>query len=290
MRENIDTDLLRSFVAISESGSFTRAADQVGRTQSAVSMQIKRLEDVVGHSLFLREGRQIELTNEGEALLSYARRILKLNDEALSALSAPQVEGVVRLGAPDEYATAFLPGILSSFSRAYPKVQIELECKTTLELRPALAANELDLAIITGYPDHPGHDVLLREPVVWATSVREFAHEQDPLPLALFQPGCIFRRWVLDALDRAGRAYQIRYSCPSLAGLTAAVTAGLAVTVLSQSTMPAELRQIGEDEGLPELYTNEIQLALSPGRDTPAVARMREHIINWFASVGQVAA
>ncbi len=283
MQGNIDTDLLRTFVAIAEAGSFTRAADQVGRTQSAVSMQIKRLEEQVGPSLFVREGRQVALTVDGEALLGYARRILKLNDEALSVLATPAVEGVVRLGAPDEYAMAFLPGILSGFARSYPKVQVELTCTTTLQLRPQLSAGALDLALISGYPDKPGPEVLMREPVVWATSEQAHPHEEEPLPLALFEPGCCFRRWALDALDRVGRRYEVRYSSPSLAGLTAAVTAGLAVTALSQSTLMPGLRQIGEPEGFPALPWNEIQLGIAPDRHSLAVAGLREHIVGWFS-------
>lgn len=288
MQQELDTDLLKTFVAIADAGSFTQAARQVHRTQSAVSMQMRRLEEVVDRTLFEREGRAMRLTREGEALLGYARRILSLNDEALAALAEPQIEGVVRLGAPDEYAMAFLPGILSSFARTHPRVEVELRCEPTVMLDQAFKDDLLDVAIVTISPELPADMTVLREPTIWASSPRHVVHELDPLPLAVFNPGCAFRRAGLDALDTMGRNYEIRYSSWSMVGLQTAAAAGLAVTVLSISTMPPTLRQLSEDEGFPALPWNEIGLRTSKKRLSAAGKSLTQHINQWFQPRAQM--
>ncbi|MFQ5936312.1 MAG: LysR family transcriptional regulator, partial [Acidiferrobacterales bacterium] len=204
MAVNLDTDLLRTFVAIADAGSFTRAGQRVHRTQSAVSMQVKRLEDSVGKPVFQREGRSVSLTAEGEALLGYARRILKLHEEAVATLTQPDVVGTVRVGTPDDYVMRFLPGILSRFAQAYPRVQVAVHCEPSYALLSRLEQRELDLALVTCDPAKESGDIVRREPTVWATSERHFVHEEEPLPLALFQKGCFLRDWIIQALDDSG--------------------------------------------------------------------------------------
>ena len=249
MSAQLDPDLLRTFVAIVDAGGFTQAAKQVHRTQSAVSMQVRRLEEILDRALFQRDGRGVQLSPDGEALLGYARRLLKLHDEALAALTRPDLSGLVRIGTPDDYVDRFLPEILSRFARAFPRVQVEVLCEPSVNLRRLLAEERLDLALITCTPGAETGEVLRREPVVWATAERHLAHENEPLPLALFQPGCSFREWALAALSEQGRSYRIAYTSASISGVLAAVTAGLAVTVLCRSVLPAGVRPLGVEEG-----------------------------------------
>ena len=260
MAVHLDLDLLRTFVAIVDAGGFTSAAPQVHRTQSAVSMQVRRLEVALDRTLFQREGRGVRLTPDGEALLGYARRLLKLHDEALAVLSRPDLTGLVRLGTPDDYVGRFLPDILVRFARAFPRVQVEVHCEPSVNLRRLLADDRLDLALITSTPGAETGEVLRREPTVWATAERHLAHEDDPLPLALFQSGCPFRDWALAGLQERGRPYRIAYTSASLTGILAAVTAGLAVTVLSRSILPAEVRPLRAEEGFPPLPPASITL------------------------------
>ncbi|MCP5159183.1 MAG: LysR family transcriptional regulator [Gammaproteobacteria bacterium] len=260
MSTQLDPDLLRTFVAIVDTGGFTAAAQQVHRTQSAVSMQVRRLEAMLDRALFQREGRGVQLTPDGEALLGYARRLLKLHDEALAMLARPDLSGLVRLGTPDDYVGRFLPEILVRFARAFPRVQVEVHCEPSVNLRRLLAEDRLDLALITCTPGAETGEVLRREPMVWATAERHLAHEDEPLPLALFQPGCPIRDWALTGLRGLGRPYRIAYTSASISGILAAVTAGLAVTVLGRSILPTGVRPLGNAEGFPLLPSASITL------------------------------
>jgi len=262
MSVHLDPELLRTFVAIVDAGGFTPAARQVHRTQSAVSMQVRRLEETLDRVLFQRDGRGVQLAPDGEALLGYARRLLKLHDEAVAALTRPDLSGRVRVGTPDDYVDRFLPDILARFARAFPRVQVEVLCETSANLRPLLAEDRLDLAVLTAgcTPDGESGEVLRREPVVWATADRHLAHEQEPLPLALFQSGCAFRDWALASLNGSGRPYRIAYTSASFSSLLAAVKAGLAVTALCRSVLPAGVRPLGVEEGFPPLPQTAITL------------------------------
>jgi len=272
MSAQLDPDLLRTFVAIVDAGGFTQAARQVHRTQSAVSMQVRRLEETLDRVLFQRDGRGVQLAPDGEALLGYARRLLKLHDEAVAALTRPDLAGLVRIGTPDDYVDRFLPEILARFARAFPRVQVEVLCETSVNLRRLLAEGRLDLAVLTAGCALSGEtgEVLRREPVVWATAERHLAHEQEPLPLALFQSGCVFRDWALASLDGIGRPYRIAYTSASFSSILAAVTAGLAVTALCRSVLPTGVRPLGVEEGFPPLP--QTALTLHRGKPISAVA------------------
>ncbi len=271
-------DLLKTFLAVIDTGSFTSAALVVHRTQSAVSMQIKRLEESVGHPLFNRIGRSVAITAEGEALVSYARRILKLNEEAVAAMIQPEMVGVVRIGTPDDYALRFLPNILSNFSKAYPRVQVAVRCEPSAQLAPALQKGEIDLALLTGDTYQHQGEVIRRDPTVWITSEKHLAHEEDPLPLAIFQAECIFRKWTFQALDQVQRRYRVAYQSPSIAGILAAVTAGLAVTVLSASIVPPNARILSAEEGFPQLPETSILLHRSPRNKSQIIDSMAKFI------------
>jgi DNA-binding transcriptional LysR family regulator len=275
MRSDVDAELLRAFVAVADRGGFTRAARTLNRTQSAVSMQIKRLEAVTRAALFERLGRSIRLTQQGEALLGYARRILDLNDEALQSLTRAHIEGPVRIGAMDDYGTRCLPQLIARFCADHPHVSVELHTGLTTVLVEQLGSRfELVLAM------HPvgsrRGEVLRREATVWAGSRTHTTHERDPLPLALAPQGCLFRDWAMGALDKAKRPWRLAYMSPSLGAAEAAAQAGLAVTVVKASMMPASLRALGRREGLPKLPAAEIALHRAPrSRPSSAVAAAR---------------
>ncbi len=274
---DFNTDLLRTFVAIADSGGFTRAAQLVHRTQSAVSMQMKRLEEGLKRPLFERDGRTVALTPEGEMLLQYARRILQLHEEAVSTITQPEMIGMVRIGTPDDYGS-FLPSILARYAQCYPKVQVEVRCEPSSSLIETLENGELDLALTTCNPGAEIGEILRREPTVWATSERHFAHETETLPLALFGKECFFRNWALKALNQRGRRYHIAYISPSLAGIQAAVSAGLAVTVLGRSILPPGVRPLTQAEGFPELPAATVTLRRAPGKQSPVIDCLAKQI------------
>jgi len=276
----IDTELLRSFVAIADHGGFTRAAEAVHRTQSAISMQMKRLEeDVLQRPLFERSGRQVSLTAEGQVLLGYARRILKLHGEVMTTLREPHMVGAVRIGTPDDYVMRFLPGILAQFAQAYPLVQVELHCEPSYQL---LQRQDMDLTIVTREPGTEIGQLLRQERFVWAEAAGYDLHQQRPIPLAMFNSGCFCRAWVCNALDAAEIDYRIAYTSPSLAALMALVGAGLAVTAQLRSLIPPQLRILGEAEGLPALPQCSIVLLRNPRSQSPVSEALAEYIVEGF--------
>lgn len=277
---SIDTELLRSFVAIADHGGFTRAAEAVNRTQSAVSMQMKRLEeDVLQRPLFERSGRQVRLTAEGQVLLGYARRILKLHGEVITTLRQPHMVGAVRIGTPDDYVMRFLPGILARFAQAYPLVQVEVHCEPSGQL---LGRKDLDLTIVTREPGTEIGQLLRQERFVWAEAAGFDLHQQRPIPLAMFNSGCFCRAWVCNALEAAEIDYRIAYTSPSLSAIMALVGAGLAVTAQLQSLIPTDLRILGEAEGLPPLPLSSIVLLRNAQTQSPVTEALAEYIVGGF--------
>lgn len=276
----IDTELLRSFVAIADHGGFTRAADVVNRTQSAISMQMKRLEDdVLERQLFERDGRQVRLTAEGQVLLGYARRILKLQGEVITTLRQPHMVGAVRIGTPDDYVMRFLPGILSRFAQAYPLVQVEVHCESSTQL---LQRQDLDLTIVTRKPGDEIGQLLRQDPLLWLEAPGFDVHEQRPLPLAMFNNDCFCRAWTCNALDAQEIDYRVAYTSPSLSAIMAVVSAGLAVTAQMQSVIPPDLRVLGEADGLPKLPQSSIVLLRNPHNVSPVSETLAQHIVEGF--------
>jgi len=280
----LDPDLLRAFVLIAEGHSFTSAAAIVGRTQSAVSMQVKRLEDMLGHPVLARgKGGGIELTPHGQYLLGRAREMLALNDEIMSTFREPVIAGRVRLGTPDDYALSYLPPILKRFADSHPAVEVDVICAPSHELVGRLRAGELDLTLCSdgNQPrDWPGIP-LVRGPLVWVTSTRHSAHRQDPLRLALAQDHCSWRQAAITALERAGRPYRVAYTSGSQIGTHAPVLAGLAVSVSALSLLPEGIRPLRPDEGLPPLPEFGILLLKSGGRK-PVAEALAAHIEDSF--------
>lgn len=276
----LDNEQLQTFVAISETGSFTRAAEAVFKTQSAVSMQMKRLEERIGLPLFYREGRQVRLTDGGETLLDYARRILELNAEAMTMLSEGGLDGHVRLGTPDDFADRFLPEVLARFAKTHPKVEVTVECEPTPALVEHIRNHVLDLAIVTHVDGRGPAEVIRREPLHWVTSARSTAHTEDILPLALGRPTCAWRIAAEAALAEAGRPYRVLYTSWHSMAVSAAVTAGLAVSVLPESGIRHDMRILGPGDGFPSLPSCKIALLRDYDRESQLVSALADHIVS----------
>ena len=252
----IDPDLLRAFLFIAEEGSFTRAAERVGRTQSAVSMQIQRLETLLGQKLFLRSrGGSVEVTPHGRLLLGRAAEMVALNDAIWGAFRAPLVAGSVRLGTPDDYAWRYLPPVLARFADTHPAVQVEVVCAPSEELVERLKVGDLDLTLLSEGTEPRGWAVmpLWRGPLLWLTSERLAPHRRDPLPRAIAGTGCSWAGAAVRALAKAGRRYRIAYMSGSQAGTLAPVLAGLAVTISIPSWLPDGITALKPGELLPDL-------------------------------------
>lgn len=276
-------DLLRTFIVAADTESYTAAASMVHRTQSAVSMQMKRLEEVVGKPLFLRNGRAMLLTAEGRTLLHYARRILKLHDEALSAVAQPEVSGRVRLGAPDDFSDRLLPEVLSRFAGTYPLVQVDVSCDPSPRLEAAMDRGELDLVVRINSEAVPQRGVTIHhEPVVWITSDKHLTHEQDPVPIAVYNEACIYRQWAIRSLNGQGRNYRIAFTSPSTSGILAAVKGGLAIAPVGRNTLPTGVRILGPADGFPEMPSAVVSLIKAPGPRSKAVEFLAEHITERF--------
>jgi DNA-binding transcriptional LysR family regulator len=277
-KRNLDIDLLRCFTTIAEEGSFTRAGERLGRTQSTISLQVKRLEEQVGCSLFSRTPRSLRLTQEGERLLGPARELLRLNDVTLAQLTEPEVAGSIRLGVPEDFATAHLPQVLAAFTEAHPLVELEVTCDLTLNLLERFRSSHFDLVIVKREPKEPLTGVQVwREPLLWVAREGFPLREFDVLPLVVSPQPCVYRKRATTALDSVGRRWRIAYTSTSLAGAQAAVRAGLGVTVLPREMIPPTLAPVGEDQGLPQLYDAEIALMEAPGLSGPA-QMLGEHI------------
>jgi DNA-binding transcriptional LysR family regulator len=253
---SLDPELLRAFQLIAEGESFTHAAHRLGRTQSAISMQIKRLEEILGHTVLSRgRGGGITLTPHGRYLLTRAREILALNDEVIATFRAPAVSGTVRLGTPDDYALSHIPGVLRRFAETHPAVQVDVLCSSSSDLAAKLNAGELDLTLVSEGSEPRGWPSvrLWRGPLSWITATRYAPHRQDPLPLALAHEACGWRAAAEQALRAAGIRYRIAYLSGTQIGTHAPVLAGLAVTVSALTVLPEGVRPMRPDEGLPGL-------------------------------------
>jgi len=271
---NLDVDLLRAFVTVVETGSFTRAAALLGRTQPAVSLQIRRLEDQLRSPLLDRKGKGVGLTTEGAALLPQARRLLRLNDEIVSTLGDGDLEGEVRFGAPEDIATMHLPGILGAFARSHPRIKLSVTCDYTANLLDQMSRGMLDLALIKREPVGPELGVRVwREPLVWVALDASIV-EASPLPLIIAPAPDIYRKRALSALAGAGVAFRASFTSPSLAGQMAALRAGLGVGVLPAAMAPRDLTMLGSP--LPALTDSEIALVSARGAAGPAALLAQE--------------
>jgi DNA-binding transcriptional LysR family regulator len=286
----LDLELLRSFVSVVDSGGFTRAGERVHRTQSTVSQQIKRLEDDLGQPLLNRTGKNVTPTEAGERLLSYARRLLSLAEEARDVLARPADEGVVRLGIPEDFAAYRLPKLLASCSRSRPGLRLDVRADQSVHLRRDLDRGELDLALIKRDAGEGGGIACWPERVHWVTSK---AHPVDPairsIPLVGFPAGCLYRARAIHAIEAASRSWHMAYSSSNLAGIQAAVAAGLGLSILSDMSIQADHRVLTAKDGFAPIDRTEVALVASPDA-SPATLRLADRLAEFCDSVQAKAA
>ena len=273
----LDLDLLRSFVSVVDAGGFTRAGERVHRTQSTVSQQIKRLEEEFGRPLLNRIGKRVTPTEDGERLLVYARRLLLLAEEARDVLARPQGDGIIRLGIPEDFAAYRLTKLLAQFSRAQPSLRLDVRCALSVELKRDLERGELDLALYKRDLGDKGGIAAWPERLHWVTSK---AHpvdiRQNSVPLIFFPLGCLYRNRAIHAVEASGRSWHIAYSSSSLAGIQAAIGAGLGLSILSEISILPEHRVLTAREGFGVIEKTELALNARPGapRATLALAEL----------------
>lgn len=275
----LELDVLRTFVAIAETGSFTTAANAVYRTPSAVSMQIKKLEEILGRSVFSRDARSVSLTSDGEVLLGYARRMLAINREAVSKFIVPDIVGVVRLGSPDDYGERILPYVLKRFAQTHPSIAVDVTIDQSNNLRRRVDERTLDITLLTNSfkASMAGAEVLLTEPIVWAGAKGGCAHLRDPLPVSLWEEGCAWRAGALDALGTQGRNYRVAYMSAHTAGQRSAIIADLAVAPMPKSFIGGDLVELTDKDGMPEMGTYSLALLVPPEASAPVKA-VADHI------------
>ncbi len=275
----LDLEQLTTFVAIANTGSFTRAAEEIHRTQSAVSMQMKKLEERIGRALFEKDGRTNRLTEDGEKLLIHARRLLRVSQETLAAFDGGQLQGHLRIGVPDDYADRFLPEIMGRFARSNPRVELSVICEPTANLEELVRRGGLDLAIVTQYDQRQRAQVVRREPLLWVTSSSHATHDEECLPLALGRTNCIWRAAAIQALEGRKRSYRILFTSWSASVVASAVLSGLAVSVLPECALRPGMRILGEADGFAALPMFEIGI-MRALTNTPAIVdAMADHIV-----------
>ncbi|UYP32275.1 LysR family transcriptional regulator [Pseudomonas sp. Z8(2022)] len=284
---DLQIDWLKCFVAVVDTGSLSSAAEEVYRSQSAVSMQIKKLEAAVGRQLLIRGPRHLQLTVDGQKLLGYARRMLDLHGEAKAAFHGEELTGRIRLGVPDDYAARYLTPVLKRFSPRHGGVEIELNCEQSTALIPRVESGDLDLALVSR--DHARRGTFLfHEPLVWVGSAQFELWRRDPLPIAVYEAASLARRNALNSIALQGRRYKVVYNSSSLAGQFAAVESGLAIAVLTRCSVPDHLQILGLEHGLGPLEPVEVGVYRSrASHNSKAVNSLRELLIRTLRSSGR---
>jgi DNA-binding transcriptional LysR family regulator len=283
----LDLDLLRSFVSVVDTGGFTRAGERVHRTQSTVSQQIRRLEESFGRPLLHRDGKRITPTEGGERLLSYARRLLALAEEARDVVSRPTGDGVVRLGIPEDFAAYRLTEMLSDFARSRPGLRLHVRCGKSAQLRSALERRDLDLALLKRDMEEVGAGDIAAWPerLHWITSRRHpIDFRRDSLPLAVFEQGCLYRNRAINALETVGRAWHIAYTSPNVFGVQAAVSAGLGVSILPEVAILPDHNVLGAGDGFPPITDTEVALVAAP-EASAATRRLAEVLADFCGAL-----
>jgi DNA-binding transcriptional LysR family regulator len=252
--QNLPTDMLRTFVAVAELKSFTRAGEVMGRTQPAVSLQIRRLEEILECRLLDTSGRAVSLTPEGTVLIRFARQMLALNDGAVAELIQQPKTGRLRVGLPIDYAVAFFQAALDNFMRTHAEVELEVFCDLSPSLLHRFEEGQLDIAIAMYARQAPANLAFAwAERPIWAGAADSDAHRRDPLPMVAHHPGCEYRERMTRALDEIDRPWRIVYSSPGVSGLQNAVLAGWGVTALTRRTLLSGMRILAEADGMPGL-------------------------------------
>lgn len=279
---NIDVSLARAFVATAETGSMTAAAHLLNLTQGAISQQVKRLEDLFGKQLFDRDHRTLTLTATGDRFLLHARRLISMNDEIWGLMSAPEFEGTVRLGVPRDIMRPFIPPILRSFSDAWPRVRVELVCKTSPLLRESLSKGEIDIALTTETETPKSAERLMSDDLVWIAGRGGKVRFETPLPITITDDTCTFRAAMLRALEMAGKDWRLVGPVGTNDALLATVEADLALGSLLRSSVPAHVDILAPDETLPPLTPFHINLYTRTSQSDPVITQLENHIRDQF--------
>ena len=286
MTNPLDSDLMRSFLAVADAGSVTIAAARLYRTQSAVSLQIKRLEDSLGQPLFARQARGVVLTPRGEQLVPYARRVTALLEEAAIALREKPLQGPVRVGIPDEYSGTVLPRALAAFDERHEGVQVSVRVGHSSMQIAALEADEIDIAAIYDWEYVQEGEVLCIDPTVWVTSITHQQHLRRPVPVAVYFQSDWSRDYAESGLTRQRMDWRPAWSCDMAGGFRVAVTNGMAVAPLSRSTIPAGCRELTAEDGFPIVDYARVILRRNPRGSSPAVEGMAAMLREAFAPLG----
>lgn len=277
---NLPTDILRAFVSVIDLGGYTKAAAALGRSQPAISLQIRKLEEIIGAKVIIVEGRSLKLTEEGETLIVYARQMLRLNDEAVAKFSGRPRTGLLRIGLPTDFASAYLQDVISSFAHHTPNVAIEVHCDLSRHILHGLHANDLDIAI--GILNRDNNPYLVRsweERPIWASALDGEIHKRRPIPLATHPEGCEYRSRMTSALRAIGREWQVVYTNPAISDLQWAVSAGLGVTALTRKTLQPGMRVLSIKDGFPALESIRIGLFYKHPRLSSAGLALVETLI-----------
>lgn len=283
LARDIDVSLLRAFVAVSETGGMTSAGRHLNLTQAAVSQQIKRLEELFGVKLFDRRQRRLRLTANGERLVGHAQRVLALNDEIWGTMTSPEFEGQVRLGVPHDIVGPFMPSVLRSFSKAWPRVDVSLTCSNTPVLRRILDRGEIDLTLTTEASPSSESETLLADRLVWVGAPGGDAHRRSPLPVSLGDENCAFRAAAVTALGGTGQDWRFTCAVSNMSALCASLEADLAVAPLLSQTVPDGLEILGTESGLPALPTYYVNLYLAPTKPSAITLELARQITKSFA-------
>lgn len=285
---NLPTDVLRTFLAVIDLGSFTKAGQLLGRTQPAISLQIRKLEELVGKTLMDTSGRNIALTREGESLARYARQLLAMNDEIVARLQRKESTGSLRVGLPNDYAVAFFQKALAHFSKQHQDVAISIHCDTSELLLPMFVKDELDIvvAMFDGTPP-PGLIYTWAERPIWAVGGDTDADKKTPVPIAAHPEGCHYRDRMIRSLDQLGKPWRITFCSPGINGLQLAVQSGFGVTALTRRTLLRGMRILTENDGFPPLPDIHVGMFFKNTGASTAALLLVNHIMQTLHDSGQ---
>lgn len=284
---NLPTDLLRTFISVVELGGHSKAGAVLGRSQPAISLQIRRLEELVRAQLLTQEGRVIQPTAAGQALLSYAREMVRINDEAVGYFLRADMSGVLRIGLPTDYAVTFLQNTLTAFIGRHPEVELEIHCDLSRELHRHLRAEALDIIVATmPTPRMPYLSRSWVEQPIWVAAESFVAAPDRPVPLGAHLEGCDYRARMIGALESIERRWRMVYSGPGISGLQNAVLNGLCVTALTQATLLPGMRPLTTEEGFPVLEPLRVGLFYKHPRLSPAGLQLVSDLVAGLESVG----
>ena len=280
--QNLDSDLLRTFLAVAGTGSMTEGARLIGRSQSATSLQIMRLEEVLGRELFDRTGRGVTLTQTGQRLMPVARDVTERLDNVLRDITADGLRGKLRLGIPDDHGRSKLAQILAAFAQSHPLVELEVTCAISTEFPEMLTRGTLDLAVYEVETVGRNEEAVFEDPTCWVSSRYRDLHSEEPVPVALFDRACWWRVAALKSLEARGRPYRIVFSSQSVAGVTAAVEAGVAIGLLGRSSLAGHLKLLGAEHGFGPTPVSKLVIGSASSASQALVDTMKSAIRKAF--------